>query len=70
MTESLKIIVPMAGFGKRLRPHTWSRPKPLVSVAGDTVLGEVALTNNNLAATAPGSHRSYANRIKLVECHL
>lgn len=44
MTEPLKIIVPMAGFGKRMRPHTWSRPKPLLSVAGDTVLGHVLTT--------------------------
>ncbi|MBX3048273.1 MAG: hypothetical protein KIT46_05335 [Anaerolineales bacterium] len=41
MTENLKIIIPMAGFGTRLRPHTWSRPKPLLSAAGDTVLGHV-----------------------------
>jgi glucose-1-phosphate thymidylyltransferase len=44
MAEGLKIIVPMAGFGKRMRPHTWSRPKPLVSAAGDTVLGHVLTT--------------------------
>ena len=37
----MKIIIPMAGFGTRLRPHTWSKPKPLVSVAGKTVLGHV-----------------------------
>ncbi|MCW5875279.1 MAG: hypothetical protein KIS85_00220 [Anaerolineales bacterium] len=41
MSETLKIIIPMAGFGSRLRPHTWSRPKPLLSAAGDTVLGHV-----------------------------
>ena len=37
----MKIIIPMAGYGTRLRPHTWSKPKPLVSVAGKTVLGHV-----------------------------
>lgn len=39
--ENLKIIIPMAGYGTRLRPHTWSKPKPLVSVAGKPVLGHV-----------------------------
>jgi glucose-1-phosphate thymidylyltransferase len=39
--ESLKIVIPMAGFGTRLRPHTWSKPKPLVSTGGKTVLAHV-----------------------------
>lgn len=30
----MKIIVPMAGRGSRLRPHTLTTPKPLVPVAG------------------------------------
>ena len=38
MTESLKIVIPMAGWGTRMRPHTWSKPKPLVSVAGKSSL--------------------------------
>ncbi len=50
MTESkLKIIIPMAGLGTRLRPHTWSKPKPLVSVAGKSVLGHVL----DMFATVP-----------------
>jgi len=38
LAETLKIFIPMAGWGTRMRPHTWSKPKPLVSVAGRTAL--------------------------------
>jgi glucose-1-phosphate thymidylyltransferase len=38
MAETLKVVIPMAGWGTRMRPHTWSKPKPLVSVAGRTAL--------------------------------
>lgn len=39
--DTLKVVIPMAGLGSRLRPHTWSKPKPLVSIAGKTVLAHV-----------------------------
>ena len=38
MAEPLKIVIPMAGWGTRMRPHTWSKPKPLIDVAGRTAL--------------------------------
>lgn len=37
----MDVVIPLAGFGKRLRPHTWSRPKPLVAVAGKPMLGHL-----------------------------
>jgi len=33
----MNIIIPMAGWGTRLRPHTLTVPKPLLKVAGKTV---------------------------------
>lgn len=37
----MHVIIPVAGYGTRLRPHTYSKPKPLVQVAGNTVLGHI-----------------------------
>lgn len=34
----MKIIIPMAGMGKRLRPHTLTTPKPLIEVAGKSIV--------------------------------
>lgn len=34
----MNIIVPMAGMGKRMRPHTLTVPKPLIPVAGKPIV--------------------------------
>ncbi len=34
----MKIIIPMAGMGKRMRPHTLTVPKPLIPVAGKPIV--------------------------------
>lgn len=34
----MNIIIPMAGMGKRMRPHTLTTPKPLVPVAGKPIV--------------------------------
>lgn len=37
----MKVVIPLAGFGTRLRPHTFTKPKPLVNVAGKPVLAHI-----------------------------
>lgn len=34
----MKIIIPMAGKGKRMRPHTLTVPKPLIKIAGKPIV--------------------------------
>jgi len=34
----MKIIIPMAGVGKRMRPHTLTIPKPLIPLAGKPIV--------------------------------
>lgn len=34
----MNIIIPMAGMGKRMRPHTLSIPKPLIPIAGKPIV--------------------------------
>ena len=37
----IKAIIPVAGVGTRLRPHTHTQPKPLIPVAGMPILGHI-----------------------------
>lgn len=37
----MKVIIPLAGYGSRLRPHTYTRPKPMMEVAGKPAIGHL-----------------------------
>jgi glucose-1-phosphate thymidylyltransferase len=48
----MKVVIPVAGAGTRLRPHTYTQPKPMMPVAGKPIIRfivdkfvEVGLTN-------------------------
>jgi len=51
----MNLIIPMAGRGSRLRPHTLTVPKPLVHVAGKPIVQHLV---EDLAAMSP---RPFAN---------
>ncbi|TAK21004.1 MAG: nucleotidyltransferase [Chloroflexota bacterium] len=37
----IQVVIPLAGLGTRLRPHTLVRPKPLIPVAGKPMLAHI-----------------------------
>ena len=72
MPETLKIAIPMAGFGTRMRPHTWSKPKPLIALAGRTVLDYVL---NQFASLPDPSKAEYIfivgpNQGEMIDAHM
>ncbi|MFH2096826.1 MAG: sugar phosphate nucleotidyltransferase [Bacteroidota bacterium] len=46
----MKIIIPMAGIGKRMRPHTLTIPKPLIPIAGKPIVQRLV---EEIAAVLP-----------------
>lgn len=53
----MNLIIPMAGRGSRLRPHTLTVPKPLVHVAGKPIVQHLV---EDLAAMTPRSFDNIA----------
>ena len=45
----MKIIVPMAGMGKRMRPHTLTIPKPLIPIAGKPIVQRLVEEISNVS---------------------
>jgi glucose-1-phosphate thymidylyltransferase len=56
MTETLKIVIPTAGWATRMRPQTWSKPKPLVGVAGRTALDHLLDTFHTVPERMPAEY--------------
>jgi glucose-1-phosphate thymidylyltransferase len=39
--NDIKVVIPAAGAGKRLFPHTFTKPKPMVYIAGKPIIGHI-----------------------------
>jgi len=37
----MKAVIPVAGAGTKLRPHTYTQPKALIPIAGKTILSHI-----------------------------
>ncbi len=72
MSSSIKIAIPMAGLGTRMRPHTWSKPKPLIGLAGKTVLDFLLEQFNSLpnAKNAEFVFIVGSNQLEQIQAHM
>ncbi|MBQ0909497.1 nucleotidyltransferase [Flavobacterium sp. F-328] len=65
----MKIIVPMAGRGSRLRPHTLTIPKPLIPVAGKPIVHRLVediagVLNQDIDEVAFIIHESFGQKVE------
>jgi glucose-1-phosphate thymidylyltransferase len=65
----MKIIVPMAGRGSRLRPHTLTIPKPLIPVAGKPIVHRLVediagVLNQKIDEVAFIIHESFGAKVE------
>jgi glucose-1-phosphate thymidylyltransferase len=65
----MKIIVPMAGRGSRLRPHTLTVPKPLIPVAGKPIVHRLvediaSVLNQKIDEVAFIIHESFGKQVE------
>lgn len=44
----MKVIIPVAGIGSRLKPHTYTLPKPLLQIGGKTIIDYLLKPINDL----------------------
>ncbi|UUC46244.1 sugar phosphate nucleotidyltransferase [Flavobacterium cerinum] len=64
----MKIIVPMAGRGSRLRPHTLTVPKPLIPIAGKPIVHRLVediagVLNQKIDEIAFIIHKDFGNKV-------
>ena len=69
MTKQMKIIVPMAGRGSRLRPHTLTIPKPLIPIAGKPIVHRLVediagVLNQDIEEVAFIIHESFGKKVE------
>jgi glucose-1-phosphate thymidylyltransferase len=65
----MKIIVPMAGRGSRLRPHTLTIPKPLIPIAGKPIVHRLvediaSVLNQQIDEVAFIIHESFGKKVE------
>jgi glucose-1-phosphate thymidylyltransferase len=65
----MKIIVPMAGRGSRLRPHTLTIPKPLIPIAGKPIVHRLVediaeVLNREIEEIAFIIHKDFGTKVE------